>query len=185
MTPEGQPAETHRASLQFTAVAPEAMNGKGVARLRAGPCRGLSRWRSAPPECRVAYRLFELAERCQVVGRAAGDEARTVAMAPDPDREGEVIAWQVLTWLVERNAIGDLAAHRVARVRATVAQTAAELRFLPPYSPDLNPIEMAIAKLKAHLKRMAAHSNAVAHALDLFTTTECQNYFKAAGYDRA
>ncbi|MDE0061064.1 MAG: transposase, partial [Defluviicoccus sp.] len=65
----------------------------------------------------------------------------------------------------------------------------AELRFLPPYSPDLNPIEMAYAKFKACLKRRAARTvtelwDAIAQAIDSYTPGECRNYFAAAGYDR-
>ena len=64
------------------------------------------------------------------------------------------------------------------------------LRFLPPYSPDFNPIEMAFAKLKALLKKAAARSvddlhDAIATAIDTVTQTEDQHYFTAAGYDRA
>ena len=59
--------------------------------------------------------------------------------------------------------------------------------FLPPYSPDLNPIEMAFAKLKAHLRRIGARTfdqliKAIGEICDLFTTEECWNFFKAAGY---
>jgi transposase len=59
--------------------------------------------------------------------------------------------------------------------------------FLPPYSPDLNPIEMAFAKLKALIRRVAARTYddlwpAVGHVCDLFTEEECFNFFKAAGY---
>ena len=58
--------------------------------------------------------------------------------------------------------------------------------FLPPYSPDLNPIEMAFAKLKAH-QAMAMRSidqlwKAIGQICDLFAPQECANYFKAAGY---
>ena len=65
----------------------------------------------------------------------------------------------------------------------------ARLLYLPPYSPDLNPIEMAFAKLKAALRRAAARSiealvNAIAVALTAFTAQECLNFFAAAGYDR-
>ncbi len=72
----------------------------------------------------------------------------------------------------------------------TLKPADAELRFLPPYSPDFNPIEMAFAKLKALLKKAAARSvddlhDAIATAIDTVTQTECQNYFTAAGYDRA
>ena len=65
----------------------------------------------------------------------------------------------------------------------------AELRFLPPYSPDFNPIEMAFAKLKAFLKKTAARTipdlwDAIAAGIETFTPDECENYFAAAGYDR-
>lgn len=59
--------------------------------------------------------------------------------------------------------------------------------FLPPYAPDLNPIEMAFSKLKTLLRKRAARSfDAIAQALgdicNLYSVTECRNYFKAAGY---
>ncbi len=59
---------------------------------------------------------------------------------------------------------------------------------LPPYSPDLNPIEMAFAKLKALIRRAAARPydalwQAVGQVCDLFTEEECYNVFKAAGYE--
>ncbi|WP_084404746.1 IS630 family transposase [Pseudovibrio sp. Ad13] len=58
--------------------------------------------------------------------------------------------------------------------------------YLPPYSPDLNPIELAFSKLKAHLRRIGARSftavfNAIGEICDLYNPTECWNYFKAAG----
>jgi transposase len=82
----------------------------------------------------------------------------------------------------------NLPAHRTAGVRDAIHQARAELRFLPPYSPDFNPIEMAFSKFKAHLKREAARTvaelwGAIACAADTFTPDECQNYFAAAGYD--
>ncbi len=59
--------------------------------------------------------------------------------------------------------------------------------FLPPYSPDLNPIEMAFAKLKAHLRATAARTidalwKAIGNICALFSPQECSNYFDAAGY---
>ena len=83
----------------------------------------------------------------------------------------------------------NLPAHRSAAVREAIHRAGAELRFLPPYSPDLNPIEMAFSKFKADLKRRAARTvtelwEAIGHATDIFTPAECQNYFAAAGYDR-
>ena len=83
----------------------------------------------------------------------------------------------------------NLACHRSAAVRDAIQGAGAELRFLPPYSPDFNPIEMAFSTLKAPLKRRAACTvtelwQAIGEATDNFTPAECQNYFAAAGYDR-
>ena len=84
--------------------------------------------------------------------------------------------------------IDNLAAHKNAAVRRAIEAAGDELRFLPPYSPDLNPIENAFAKLKAHLRKAAARSinqlwSAIADAIDTYTSSECANYFAAAGYD--
>ena len=85
--------------------------------------------------------------------------------------------------------LDNLPAHRVSGVRAAIEAAGAGLRFLPPYSPDFNPIEMAFAKLKACLKKAAARTvddlwDAIARAIETVTPSECQNYFAAAGYDR-
>jgi transposase len=82
----------------------------------------------------------------------------------------------------------NLPAHKSAAVRRAIEAAGAELLLLPPYSPDFNPIENAFAKLKALLRKAAARTvaaleNAIAEAIDTFTTTECANYFTAAGYD--
>ena len=84
----------------------------------------------------------------------------------------------------------NLPAHKSAAVRKAIEATGAELRLLPPYSPDFNPIENAFAKLKALLRKAAARTvnaleNAIAEAIDTYTPTECANYFNAAGYDPA
>ncbi len=83
----------------------------------------------------------------------------------------------------------NLPAHKPVAVRQAIEAASAELRFLPPYSPDFNPIEMAFSKLKAFLKKTAARTvddlwDAIAVGIDTFTPTECENYFAAAGYDR-
>ena len=83
----------------------------------------------------------------------------------------------------------NLPAHKPVAVRYAIEGAGAELRVLPPYSPDFNPIEMAFSKLKAFLKKAAARTvddlwDAIAKGIDTFTPTECQNYFAAAGYDR-
>jgi len=82
----------------------------------------------------------------------------------------------------------NLSSHKRARVRELIEAQQAELRYLPPYSPDLNPIEMAFAKLKALIRKAAARSydalwQAVGAVCDLFSDEECYNYFKAAGYE--
>ncbi|MDA1310444.1 MAG: transposase, partial [Proteobacteria bacterium] len=82
----------------------------------------------------------------------------------------------------------NLPAHKPTTVRLAIEAAGAELRFLPPYSPDFNPIEMAFSKLKAFLKKVAARTidelwSAIAVGIDAFTPIECMNYFAAAGYD--
>ncbi len=84
--------------------------------------------------------------------------------------------------------LDNLAAHKNASARAAVEAAGATLVFLPPYSPDLNPIENAFAKLKAMLRKAAARTleqlwSAIAHIIDAFTPMECASYFAAAGYD--
>jgi transposase len=83
----------------------------------------------------------------------------------------------------------NLPAHKVAGVREAIEAVGAKLLYLPPYSPDFNPIEMAFAKFKALLRKAAARTvpdlwQAIENAIGAFTSDECQNYFAAAGYDR-
>jgi transposase len=83
----------------------------------------------------------------------------------------------------------NLSSHKVAGVRQAIEACGAHLLYLPPYSPDLNPIELLFAKLKALLRTIAARSfdalfNAFAVALSRFQSHECANYFRAAGYFR-
>ncbi len=83
--------------------------------------------------------------------------------------------------------LDNVAFHKSPRAEELVKAKGAWLLFLPPYSPDLNPIEMAFAKLKALLRKRAARSfeaiaNALGEIIDLFSFAECRNYFKAAGY---
>ena len=81
--------------------------------------------------------------------------------------------------------LDNLAVHKQPEVRTAIEQAGASLRFLPPYSPDFNPIELAFAKLKAFLRaarpRNYEHVCAlIAIALDLFTPDECANYAATA-----
>jgi len=81
----------------------------------------------------------------------------------------------------------NLASHKVAGVREAIEATGASVCYLPPYSPDLNPIEQFFAKLKASLRKAATRSvdalwAAVATALATFSPDECSNYLAHAGY---
>jgi transposase len=83
--------------------------------------------------------------------------------------------------------LDNLAAHKSPLAEQMIRAKGAWLLPLPPYSPDLNPIEMAFAKLKAHLRARAIRTidelwRAIGHICTLFDPQECQNYFKAAGY---
>jgi transposase len=83
--------------------------------------------------------------------------------------------------------IDNLPAHKVKGVRAAIEAGGAILLYLPPYSPDLNPIEMAFAKLKTLLRKAAARTrdslwDAIARLLGAFSPDECANYLAHAGY---
>lgn len=81
----------------------------------------------------------------------------------------------------------NLGAHKLEEVRAIIEAAGAELRYLPPYSPDLNPIEQAIAKLKGLLRQAKERTvdalyDRIGELLDRFDPTECRNYFRNSGY---
>jgi transposase len=82
----------------------------------------------------------------------------------------------------------NLSSHKGPKVRAMIEAAGAQLLYLPPYSPDLNPIEMAFAKLKALLRKAAERTvaglwDAIGQLLDRITPQECANYLQAAGYE--
>jgi transposase len=81
----------------------------------------------------------------------------------------------------------NLSSHKVTGVRAAIEAAGAELRYLPPYSPDLNPIEQLFAKLKTLLRKIAARSvevlwTAIGDLIQQLSRGECANYFRYAGY---
>lgn len=83
--------------------------------------------------------------------------------------------------------LDNLAVHKQPDVRAAIEHVGASLRFLPPYSPDFNPIELAFAKLKAFMRAARPRSfdqvcALVAAAIGLYTATECANYVRHCGY---
>jgi transposase len=84
----------------------------------------------------------------------------------------------------------NLGSHKRPGIRAAIEAAGASLLYLPPYSPDFNPIENAFAKLKAMLRKTAARTinglwSAIGDIINTFNPTECANYFSAAGYDPA
>ena len=84
--------------------------------------------------------------------------------------------------------LDNLPAHKGAAIRQAIESTGARLLFLPPYSPDFNPIENAFSKLKALLRKAARRTiddlwRAIRDAIDAITPSECANFFAAAGYD--
>jgi len=97
---------------------------------------------------------------------------------------------QVLTPALHRGdvvVLDNLAVHKQPEVLALIQSVGARLRFLPPYSPDFNPIEQAFAKLKAFMRAARPRSfdqvtALVATALTLYTPGECANYVRNCGY---
>jgi transposase len=97
---------------------------------------------------------------------------------------------QVLVPTLRRGDIvvlDNLAAHKQLEVRAAIEHAGAQLRFLPPYSPDFNPIELAFAKLKAFLRAERPRTfervcELIATALGLYLPDECARYVKHCGY---
>lgn len=114
-------------------------------------------------------------------------------MVSDGPMTGELFRQYVESFLCPTLHPGDiviadnLASHKVLGVQEAIASRGATLVYLPPYSPDFNPIEKFFSKLKALLRKTAARTidtlwQAIGDLLDLFTKDECLNYFKSCGY---
>ena len=114
-------------------------------------------------------------------------------MVMDGAMDGEMFCAYVTTLLAPCLRLGDivimdnLPAHKVTGAREAIEAAGATLLFLPAYSPDFNPIEKAIAQIKAFLKKTAARTKdeldaAIAKAIDRVTEQNAANYFKACGY---
>lgn len=106
---------------------------------------------------------------------------------------GEAFGAWVAQFLVPELVTGDtvvmdnLSSHKVAGVREAIEAAGATLRYLPPYSPDYNPIEQVFAKLKALLRKAQARSldtlwRVIGTLLDQFSSSECENYIRHCGY---
>ena len=116
----------------------------------------------------------------------------TAPMVLDGPMTGEWFLGSVEQVLVPTLRPGDvvdnLPAHEGVAVRHAIEASGARLLFLPPYSPDFNPIENAFSKLKTLLSKAAAWIvddlwRVIGESLDSFTPAECANYFANAGYD--
>lgn len=118
----------------------------------------------------------------------------TAPMVLDGPMNGEAFRAYVEQVLAPTLQPGDivvmdnLPAHKSPAIRAMIEARGARLRYLPPYSPDFNPIEMAFSKLKSILRKAAARTvddlwDAIGDALPHFTPQQCRNYFAAAGYE--
>jgi len=125
----------------------------------------------------AALRLGEIAAPCVLDGPMNGESFRAyIEQFVVPIlRPGDVVV------------MDNLASHKVAGVRAAIEAAGAELRYLPPYSPDLNPIEQFFAKFKALLRKAAARTvnaliAAIADILAEVTPKECANYLANQGY---
>lgn len=117
----------------------------------------------------------------------------TAPMVSDGPMDGALFLAWVERFLCPTLRPGDtvvadnLSSHKVAGVREAVEAVGARLEYLPPYSPDLNPIEMAFSKIKAMLRKARIRTveglgPGIAAILDSITPEECRNYFAASGY---
>ncbi|WP_420894206.1 IS630 family transposase [Vandammella animalimorsus] len=120
-------------------------------------------------------------------------DALTAPMVTDGPINGAVFLAWVKTFLCPTLRPGDiviadnLSSHKVAGVREAIEGVGASIRYLPPYSPDLNPIEKLFAKFKALLRRAGERTvgalwQRMGQLVDLFSAQECANYFRSAGY---
>ena len=115
-----------------------------------------------------------------LAARGADEPRRLRRLGRDPARPGACRKGDVVI-------LDNLAVHRSPRAAEILRAKGAWFLFLPPYSPDLNPIEMAFSKLKEHLRRIGARTldalwRAIGEICELFDPDECWNYFKEAGY---
>lgn len=155
-----------------------------MARLRGRSARG-ERCRASVPHGHWKTTTFTGALRLSGL---------TAPMVLDGPMDGEWFQAYVTQVLGPTLSQGDivvmdnLPAHRVKGVREAIEARGATLKYLPPYSPDFNPIEQAFSKFKAALRKAASRTidalwDAISKALKTFTPQECANYFANSGYE--
>jgi transposase len=124
------------------------------------------------------------------------EDAITAPLVIDGAMDGQTFRAYVEQFLAPTLAHGDivimdnLSSHKVAGVREAIEARGASLIYLPPYSPDLNPIEQAFAKLKALLRKAAPRTvealwTVIGESLSAYSPSECANYLEDAGYRRS
>ena len=133
------------------------------------------RWRT--PTFIAALRIDRIEAPCVFDGPINGESflAYVEQVLVPTLRSGDVVV------------IDNLGSHKGKAVARAIRAAGARLVFLPPYSPDLNPIEQVFAKLKGALRKAQARSidtvvHEIARTLPAFSATECANYFRHAGY---
>jgi transposase len=120
-------------------------------------------------------------------------DAITAPFVIDKPMNGQIFRTYLEQCLVPTLQPGDivvmdnLSSHKSEQVRQIIETAGAQLLYLPPYSPDFNPIEQAFAKLKAHLRAAAERSipalwDRIGAILEAFPADQCRNFFKHAGY---
>ncbi len=117
----------------------------------------------------------------------------TAPLVTDGPLDGEIFLAYVRQSLCPTRQSGDtvildnLSSHKVAGVNEAIVASGARVQYLPPYSPDLNPIEKLFSKLKARLRKAAARDRealwkAIGESLNTVSANECTNYFDSCGY---
>ncbi|GLQ66938.1 hypothetical protein GCM10007870_25230 [Gluconobacter kondonii] len=152
---------------------------------RYGRCRRGQRLRSAVPHGHWKTTTF-------IAGlRLTGIVAPMVLDGPINGRSFQTYVDRVLVPDLRPGDIvimDNLGSHKGPGVQAAIEAAGATVRYLPPYSPDFNPIEKAFSKLKAHLRKAAERTrealwDRIGTLIDQINPTECANFFTAAGYE--
>lgn len=166
-----------------------------MARLR-GRCRkGLRMVASIPHGHSLPGRAYLYAREGKTMTFIAGlrSDGLTAPWVIDGAMNGDTFEHYIKTQLAPTLKKGDvvildnLSSHKRDGARRAVEERGAWLLFLPPYSPDFNPIELAFSKFKAHMRRLKPRTlkelwKAAGIACDLFKPEECRNFFAADGY---
>lgn len=149
-------------------------------------------WAPRGERCRIAAPAGHWKTTPVIAGlRTSGPRAVVLLEGPVTGERFRASITQTLVPSLQQGdtvILDNLGAHKVTGVREAVEAAGARLLYLPPYSPDFNPIELAFAKLKAWLRSAAARtvsdlSEAIRTAFRTFRSEECRHYFAAPGYE--